>query len=75
MPVMLPGQDARMRRALLNIAMHCAALLASGVFGSNAATAQPPSIAGVVRYVIDGDTSHRVPQRLQDRPVNSMVTT
>lgn len=69
MPVMLPGQDARMRRALLNIAMHCAALLASGVFGSNAATAQPPSIAGVVRYVIDGDTLLLQPDAGADRAI------
>ena len=69
MPVMLPGQDARMRRALLIIALLCAALLASGVFVSNATAAQPPSIAGVVRYVIDGDTVVLQPDAGAGKPV------
>ncbi|HMN76818.1 MAG TPA: thermonuclease family protein [Burkholderiaceae bacterium] len=45
-----------MRRALLVIALLCAALPAPAVFASSATAGQADSIAGVVRYVIDGDT-------------------
>ncbi len=45
-----------MLRASLVVVILCAALLAPAAFASNAAAGQGPTLPGIVRYVIDGDT-------------------